>query len=268
MKQKEEWDKGAQWWHNTTGADGRPHQEKDIDPIILGFLENIENKKILDVGCGNGYFARKLARKKAKVVAFDFSSKLIEIAQQLESKQKLGITYLIKDGANLQGIKNSSFDKVVANMCLMDIANYSDAISEFARVLKSKGSFIFSITHPAFWDYGQKWTISTDDKKKYFARVVPQYLSSGRETRMFSKDFSVTQYHRPISEYVHQLSKAGFFIESMNEVVPHEQPTKASIQDGDTTYRRSKYSTKEDKLLKEFATKEIPFFLIIKAVKK
>lgn len=268
MNQKEEWDKGAQWWHDTTGIDGRPHQKKDIDPIIFEFLENIENKKILDAGCGNGYFARKLARKKAGVVAFDFSSKLIAIANQLELKQKLGITYLVKDGANLQGIKNSSFDKVVANMCLMDIANYSDAISEFARVLKPKGAFVFSITHPAFWDYKQGWTIYMDNKKKYFARAVPQYLSSGKETRMFNKDFSVTQYHRPISEYAHQLSKAGFFIENMKEIAPQEQPTKASIQDGDITYRRSKYSTNEDKLLKKFATKEIPFFLIVKAIKK
>ena len=113
-----------------------------------GFLKILKIKKYLMWDAAMVTLPEKLARKKAKVVAFDFSSKLIEIAQ-LESKQKLGDTYLIKDGANLQGIKIQKFvfDKVVANMCLMDIANYSDAISEFARVLKSKGSFIFSITH-------------------------------------------------------------------------------------------------------------------------
>ncbi len=104
----------------------------------------------MDLACGEGYNTRILARKEAKVVGVDFSKKLIEGAKQLEDERTLGIDYYVCDAADLRKISSNYFDVVTCVMALMDIEDYEDAIREVARVMKKKGRFIFSITHPCF----------------------------------------------------------------------------------------------------------------------
>jgi 2-polyprenyl-3-methyl-5-hydroxy-6-metoxy-1,4-benzoquinol methylase len=265
--QKDEYSKGAKWWDESVGVSGRDHQKRDIDPVMLDLARNVVKKNILEIGAGNGYFAEMLARNGAKVTATDLSSKLIAIAKKRQQKTPAKINYLVRDAANLKGIKARSFDIVFANMCLMDIADCKKAVRECGRVLKAKGVFIFSIMHPAFFDYGQLWTRAKVKDKEFLARVIPRYISSASMKRPFHDSFSVTQFHRPIFEYVGYLRDAGFFIEDLREISTKEMPRMARPDDGDVTLSRSKYFSATDRRIKETATKEIPFFLIIKAIK-
>jgi len=65
-------------------------------------------------------------------------------------------------------LEDGAFDLVVCNMALMDIENAAGAIQEVARVLRQKGRFVASLSHPCFdkvntsgWAIEQIYPITT-----------------------------------------------------------------------------------------------------------
>ncbi|MDA2921837.1 class I SAM-dependent methyltransferase, partial [Patescibacteria group bacterium AH-259-L07] len=265
---KAEWDKVAEWWDTEAGDAGVWHQQNDIDPVIFNILGSVKNKKIIEIGCGNGYFARLLAKRGADVTAIDLSSKLLTFAIAKEEHKPLGIKYLIRDAANLRDLKSKSFDIGISNMSLMDIADTESAIKEMSRVLKRGNRFIFSITHPVFCDSRQQWVIIKEGGKKYFARAINKYLSSTAEKHtLWASGVKSTQYHRSVETYLRYLRSANFLISDFKEIATKKPVAKANKEHGDVKFRRSKHETLREKKMKEFAGKEIPLFLIIGALK-
>ncbi len=264
---KTKWDKVAKFWDEEAGDTGIFHQKLDIDPFILKIVGNVKNKNILEVGCGNGYLSRILAKRGAKVAAVDISSKFIKFAIQKEKAKPLGINYFVKDVANLDCLKDDSYDLVIGNMCLMDIANIKSAIKEVSRVIKRKGCFVFSLTHPLH-ESQQQWAIIEDEGKKYLARAIHKYLSCTiKESFWNNKKFKTIHYHRPLQEYFQYLKDFGFVVKEFKEIPTKQKPLKATKEDGDVKLHRSKYKTLQEKEMKILATKEIPCFLIIGAIK-
>lgn len=269
ISKKTEWDRVAEWWNNEVGDTGTWHQKYDIDPVIFKIIGKIREKKILEIGCGNGYLSRLLARKGAKVTAIDISKKLLEFAITKEKEKPLGIRYLVRDAADLYGIKSKYFDLAIANMSLMDIRDAQDTIKEASRILKNNGQFIFSITHPVFHDdFHQQWTIIKENNKKYFARVISGYLISAAEKYiLWASGVKATHYHRSLETYFEYLRNADFVIRGIREIATKKLILKAKKEDGDIKLRRSRYSTPTEKRMKELAKKEIPMFLVIEAFK-
>ena len=265
---KAEWDTVAEWWDAEAGDAGAWHQQNDIDPVILKTLGDVKGKKVIEIGCGNGYFSRLLAKRGARVTAVDLSARLLAFAIKREGTKPLGIKYLARDAADLRGIKNRYFDVAIANMSLMDIADVEDTIKETSRVLKKGGRFIFSITHPVFCDFRQQWVIIRENGKKYFARAIGRYLSSTIEKHtLWASGVKATQYHRSVEAYFSFLRSADFLISDFKEITTKKPVMKAKKKHGDVKFRRSKYKTLQEKKIKEFAGKEIPLFLVIGSVK-
>jgi len=266
-----EWDNLAEWWDTETGNSGLWHQQHDINPVMFKILGKVKSKKVLEIGCGNGYFCRLLAHKGAKVVGTDLSKRLINFAANREKIKQLGIKYFVRNAAHLYSFKNRSFDVVVANMCLMDIEDGAGAIKEAARVLKKGGLFLFSITHPAFHDW--PWVIIKQGKEKRFARAVFWYKLSRRykiafgATKFHPIKKNIIQYHRSVEFYVKCLIDRGLKVTEFKEIVTKKKMKKAEKDEKNITFRRSRYKTLAEKNMKEIAGKEIPLFLIIAAVK-
>lgn len=264
-----EWDRAAEWWNAEAGDRGVWHQQNDIDPVIFQILGSIKNKKILEIGCGNGYFSRNLAGKGAMVTAVDISKKFIAIAKKKEKLNPLGIKYFIGDAAHLLGFKNQSFDIVVANMCLMDITDAEKALKEIGRVIKVGGRLVFSITHPVFCDFYQQWIIIKHNNKKYFARAIAKYFTTcSKKKVLWASGIKTTYFHRPFSVYFEYLKWSGFYISDLREIITKKRPIRATLEDGDVSLRRSRYKTAAERKMKELARKEIPMFLVVEAIKK
>jgi len=56
--------------------------------LTLEECGNIENKSVLDIGCGSGRISFMLANKGAKVTGIDYSSSMIELANKLQLQLK------------------------------------------------------------------------------------------------------------------------------------------------------------------------------------
>ncbi len=95
-------------------------------------LGELTGKSLLDLGCGEGFYPRKFRQNgAATVVGVDISPKMIELAQQEEAREPLGIEYLVADVCELGQI--GSFDLVVASYLL----NYAQTKEQLLQMCQT-----------------------------------------------------------------------------------------------------------------------------------
>src|SRR5688572_23715740 len=78
------WDAKAAFWDERMG-DGNQFQLELICPAVERLLAVRAGERILDAGCGNGVFSRRLAALGARVVAVDYSAQFLELARARSS---------------------------------------------------------------------------------------------------------------------------------------------------------------------------------------
>src|SRR5438477_13204952 len=74
------WDSIADDW--VRHADTNDYRNDLLMPLMLELLADVRGSSILDLGCGEGGYSRELARRGAKVVGVDGSSRLIARARE------------------------------------------------------------------------------------------------------------------------------------------------------------------------------------------
>lgn len=115
--------------------------EKRIDVVFNELLpENIEGKRILDAGCGTGWFSKKAAEKGAVVVSMDVGDKLLsKVAQKCNSERVVGSVLNIP-------FDDNTFDFVISSEVIEHIPEPLAAIKEMSRILKPGG--VLALTTP------------------------------------------------------------------------------------------------------------------------
>jgi len=96
--------------------------------------------RVLELGCGTGYFTRELARSEAKIVAVDLSPELLEIAKAHSSTPN--VHYEIQNACALR-CADAVFDSVVGSSVLHHL-DIKKALPEIYRVLKQDGRIYFT----------------------------------------------------------------------------------------------------------------------------
>jgi 2-polyprenyl-3-methyl-5-hydroxy-6-metoxy-1,4-benzoquinol methylase len=149
---RDAWNRNAAFWDERMG-EGNDFVEVLIWPTSLRFLEPKAGQRILDIACGNGLYARRLAAMGAQVVAFDFSEALITLARQRTTEHSDKIDYLVLDATDEAGLLKlgaERFDSAICHMALFDIADIKPLLRVLPRLLRAGGRFVFSIVHPCF----------------------------------------------------------------------------------------------------------------------
>lgn len=184
------------------------------DPTFTELTGDVSGQEICVVACGQGREARHLAKQGAVVTGVDLSEKLLEKARLHEST---GISYRHGDAHTLEGLADDSFDGVVCYMALMDIPNLDDGVRSMARVLKSGGWFVVSITHPCFKTPAAGELVDHVDQS--VRRTVGKYFVEGYwdGPGAHRNALPVGAYHRTLSTYVNILTAAGFTIDQLRE---------------------------------------------------
>lgn len=183
-------------------------------PRMLG---NVNGKAILDLGCGDGAYARELSWRGARVLAVDGSERLIELARQQAVAQAVEVAFLHANANSISMIETSSLDVVLASMSLMDVEDYEGAIRESHRVLRVGGELIMSITHPCFSTPTSKWVRDDTGDLQYF--VVDRYFDrtvwQDRITPKFRAQ--VLRRHRPLQDFMGPPLSCGFILRQFLE---------------------------------------------------
>lgn len=94
--------------------------------------------KILDIGCGAGFFSILLAKSGHEVTGIDLTPNMIEEAKLLTAEQSCTADFLVMDAEKLSFADNS-FDAVIARNVTWNLPHPATAYAEWLRVLKSGG---------------------------------------------------------------------------------------------------------------------------------
>lgn len=219
------WEQMADWWDNKIGDDGDLWHRTLIDPPLIRLVGDVRNKVMLDLACGNGYLSRRFAREGAQVTGVDANSILIARLKAKEEATPTGIHWYYGDAAHITMLEDATFDIVICNMALMDIADAEGAIKEVARLLKPAGRFIASLSHPCFdkaetsgWDIEYLYPKTTvwrkiSDYRKITQSELPWFDVDGQTVY-------TSTYHRPLSWYFCVLRSAGLLVANFEEPEP------------------------------------------------
>lgn len=226
---REIWELNAPFWDERMG-DGDDFQQDLVVPAVEGLLGVQEGTSILDVACGNGAFARRLADQGAEVVACDFAETFITLARGRDSRRaearKYPIDYRVVDATDeraLLALGEDRFDAILCNMALMDMIDIEPLFWAVPRLLRDHGRFVFTIMHPAFnhqaahfvaedrrTDAGR--TIEYSLKVTNYLRVPPT-----RGESMSGQPEASYTFHRPLSEILNAAFNAGLLMDGIAE---------------------------------------------------
>ena len=219
------WNQNAEFWDEKMG-EGNLFQRVLVGPATERLLELKPGELVLEIACGNGVFARRLAQLGARVIATDFSEKLLEQAKKRTSEYTDRIEYLLIDATNeeqLLALGERRFDAVVCNMAIMDIATIEPLMSVLSRLLKVDGRFIFSVMHPCFNNPKVKLGMEEEDRDgeiitEYYVRIS-RYINIPPQKGLAIIGQPVPQYyfHRPLNVLFNACFQAGFVIDGLEE---------------------------------------------------
>ena len=99
-----------------------------------------ERKKILDIGCGIGYFEEMLPE--LNIIGLDNSKEMLE-----EARKSSGKKFLFGNAENLD-FPEESFDGAFMVTTLEFLDDYKKVVDELVRVLEPKGKFVAMILNP------------------------------------------------------------------------------------------------------------------------
>ena len=117
-------------------------------PALRALLPDMNGLRVLDLGCGFGWFCRwARERGAAQVVGLDLSDKML--AQARANTSDTLITY---DRANLEQLHlpEACFDLVYSSLAVHYIDGAGRLFETIYRALIPRGSFIFSTEHPIY----------------------------------------------------------------------------------------------------------------------
>lgn len=243
------WEPVADWYVGYMGKEGGGFQRDIVFPGAERLLAPRRDGAYLDLACGQGAFAKRLAKLARDVQGFDVSPTLIKAAKQGAPKNT---RFLVADAtAFARHYTPASFDGIVCNLAIQNIDPIEPVFADAARVLKPGGALVLTMNHPAFRQPRQSgW--GWDEQRKLQYRRVDAYLSpyampiiahpgSAPHVKTYS-------YHRPLSAYVNALASCGFVVDAMEEWVSNK------VSDSGPRAKAE-----------NVARKEIPLFLALRA---
>lgn len=186
--------------------------------IVKGRFEHLRGEKLLDIGCGYGFYTDYFRSIGAKAVGVDGSEKMIEKARERYPLSE----FFTADITKPLPFENERFDIVFSNQVFMDIEDADFVFAECNRVLKLGGLLYYSIVHPAFYD--GKWV--EDEKGYMYAKQTEKYIKPYRFTNRFWGE--TEHFHRPLSYYLNTAAKYGFVLKQTDEPVSYDGTVKNS----------------------------------------
>jgi 2-polyprenyl-3-methyl-5-hydroxy-6-metoxy-1,4-benzoquinol methylase len=218
------WDTNALWWDDRIGG-GNDFQLQLIEPATERLLRPQMGDTILDIACGAGRFARRMADLGARVLAFDQSERFIARARE-RTPSAAAIDYRVATvdaiAAALAGMER--VDKAVCTMAIMDMPEVVPLFAALRNVLSPAGIFVFSIVHPCFHSAGiQRFAeIGEESAGRHVTRTgvkVFSYLSpSARKTEgIVGQPELQWFFHRPLSLLFRHGFDAGFSVDGLEE---------------------------------------------------
>lgn len=246
-------------WYDAHLEDTNTYHEQVILPRLTRIVGDVSSCSLLDLACGQGYFATSFVAQAEEVTGVDISKELITIAEK-NQKEKIKnntsskkVSYYSSPSHDLYMVKDKSIDVVVCVLALQNIEMIQETCKEVKRVLKDKGRFIFVLNHPSFrvlkhsgWGYDEELNMQYRKVDEYLSEAkVKVDMNPGSKS---NKEYTIS-FHRPLQFWSKVLYKYGFAMARVEEWESHRESEEGPRKEAENKAR-----------------KEIPLFLCVEAV--
>lgn len=189
------------WWDK----DSEFKPLHDINPLRLGYIEQfaeLQDKKVLDVGCGGGILSEAMAKAGAHVTGIDMAEASLNVAQLHALDGKLDIDYhnvSVEDYA----IENAGlFDVVTCLELLEHVPDPASIVKSCAALAKPSGQVFFS-------------TINRNPKSWFMAIAGAEYVlnlvpKGTHEFKRFLKPSELASFARSAELKIQDLTGMGY----------------------------------------------------------
>ena len=198
-------------------VDSAPYNACYERPAMLAIIDRIgiRNRRVLDVGCGTGWYASQLSERGALVTGIDASKRMLfharaRLDHQSDSRQEAAWPTIA--AANMSHglpFRSNYFDFAIAPLVLHYIYEWGPALAELRRVLVPDARFLLSTHHPAH--EAERLATNGFHVRYDEVQVVEEEWSDIGCVRF---------YRRSLNRIVDALAEAGFVIERLIEPVP------------------------------------------------
>ncbi|GFH52905.1 hypothetical protein CTEN210_09381 [Chaetoceros tenuissimus] len=222
-------------------------------PVVFSMLEpHLQQASVLDVGCGEGYCARKVKEIGAdSIIGCDISSEMIQCASSLaeQSQDQDSFHYFVSsstsllDGLEKERSTTNKIPKEFDVAMAVFLFNYlttdemTATMKQVYQALKSGGYFVFSVPHPSMiycHDEDAIFRLESNGKG-YFSSRNEKIL--GQISTMDGKKLNIMSVHKTLQDYFVAIQEAGFEIVDVKECSVTEEHMKmnpeffTSVQD-------------------------------------
>lgn len=184
-------------------------------PVLQSMLPPMKGLKVVDLGCGYGWFSRWANEQGAdSVLGLDVSEKMLEQARNTTSAAN--IHYARADLEQLD-LAAGSFDLAYSSLALHYIKDLPGLFANIHKALKPGSRFVFSIEHPIFMaPRNPGWLIDGEGRKRW---PLDSYQLEGERVTNWLAE-GVIKQHRTVGTLLNALIAAGFSIQHVNEWGP------------------------------------------------
>ena len=208
------WERHATWWRETFTNGADLEYELQILPLASSQLEGAA--RVLDLGCGEGHLARRLARgTREREIVVGREPSAAQLAGAVE--QAGGPRYVRGVGERLP-FRDGSFDGVVCCLVIEHSSDPDALLAEAVRVLAVGGRFLLLVNHPLFQGTGSGLVDDQIMGERYW-RVGP-YLSEDVVYEEVDPGVRLRFAHRPLSRYVNPVTALGCVLTRLEEPEP------------------------------------------------
>lgn len=194
----------SQYANMITKLEEKGIEQEPLMSTLLSLLGDVSELTALDAGCGEGFLARILAHRGAKVTGIDIAANLIEIARAKDVERK--ITYEVADLSRPLPEYAAHFDLIVSRFVLNDVYDYQGFLRTLGSVAKAGGRVVIAMNNPySFVVRGH----------------ITDYFESGRKCSyrgMAEEGVKVYFYQRTLEEYLDACFAAGLQLQRLVDI--------------------------------------------------
>jgi len=193
------WEKNAAPWVKAIQEQQIESRKFVTDQAIVEMVSSVSGKKVLDIGCGEGWLARALSELGYSVTGIDAVEELVNKAKVLGKGSFKALKYENISAETL----DDKYDIAVCNFSLLGKESVQHLFNVIPLILNSGGCFIIQTLHPH---------ISSGDF---------QYIDGWREGSWqgFSSEFSdpAPWYFRTVESWFKLFHQSGFTLNQVKE---------------------------------------------------
>ncbi|MET0387591.1 MAG: methyltransferase domain-containing protein [Polyangiales bacterium] len=204
------------------GYSSLPRSERGLDaapewPALRAMLPDLHGKRVLDLGCGFGWFARWARSAGASSVhGIDVSERMLTRARAETTDDHVEYSQADLDQ---HALRLDSFDVVYSSLALHYLERLDLVFERVFHALSAAGQLVFSVEHPMFTAPKQAGFVV--HPAGHSSWPVDAYFAEGPRVRDWLAP-GVIKQHRTLETYLRLLRQAGFTLADLREWGPSE----------------------------------------------